>query len=434
MNSLRGGMQVHAVPDAERAFDASGRQLPWGYEYADSELAQRRVPEERGPFGRSTRRRGHSRSRTATTPSRPQDQAKLENQKVEDDIFSKHLGSIRAQATTREQSVPVAASLSSIEANTVSNPQAPSTKEPTEVILYGYGLDAQWAAIEYYERISNGSIYEDYDRHPPQQRYDHSLSFSRAAAQRSMSKAALRKKNQYVGGDHWIKVTFDSPEAADLACHDSPHTIHGYLVYAEPYRGTGPNADAPIPASQAGARIDSTSLPRSFSTHTFGGNILNAGGSPTSSDTASSVTATGASYPTLPRSTTLPNFGSTKAASFNHSHPPTTTSASDLALQQKQPTTPAASLAPLRVPGAKRAVLLPAEQALLPSAPKWQQTFSSWPILGVLLTGGGDVIGTMVPRLEDGSFDWKSASLYWRFWYWVDSKIGTDFCGMRGDD
>ncbi|KAK5255104.1 hypothetical protein LTR16_004682, partial [Cryomyces antarcticus] len=162
-----------------------------------SELAQRRVTEERGPFGRSTRRRGRSRSRTATTPSRPQDQAKLENQKVEDDIFSKHLGSIRAQAATREQSVPVAASLSSIEANTVSNPQAPSTKEPTEVILYGYGLDAQWAAIEYYERISNGSIYEDYDRHPPQQRYDHSLSFSRAAAQRSMSKAALRKKNQY---------------------------------------------------------------------------------------------------------------------------------------------------------------------------------------------------------------------------------------------
>lgn len=35
MNSFRGGMQVHAVPESERAFDAAGRQLPWGYEYAE---------------------------------------------------------------------------------------------------------------------------------------------------------------------------------------------------------------------------------------------------------------------------------------------------------------------------------------------------------------------------------------------------------------
>jgi len=35
MNSLRGGMQVHAVPDNEKAYDASGRRLPWGYEYAE---------------------------------------------------------------------------------------------------------------------------------------------------------------------------------------------------------------------------------------------------------------------------------------------------------------------------------------------------------------------------------------------------------------
>lgn len=35
MNSFRGGMQVHAVPESERAFDAAGRQLPWGYEYVE---------------------------------------------------------------------------------------------------------------------------------------------------------------------------------------------------------------------------------------------------------------------------------------------------------------------------------------------------------------------------------------------------------------
>jgi len=31
----RGGMQVHAVPEAERAFDANGQRLPWAYEYAE---------------------------------------------------------------------------------------------------------------------------------------------------------------------------------------------------------------------------------------------------------------------------------------------------------------------------------------------------------------------------------------------------------------
>lgn len=28
-------MQVHAVPDAERAFDSQGRRLPWGLEFAE---------------------------------------------------------------------------------------------------------------------------------------------------------------------------------------------------------------------------------------------------------------------------------------------------------------------------------------------------------------------------------------------------------------
>lgn len=33
--NLRGGMQVHAVPETERALDASGQRLPWAYEYAE---------------------------------------------------------------------------------------------------------------------------------------------------------------------------------------------------------------------------------------------------------------------------------------------------------------------------------------------------------------------------------------------------------------
>lgn len=30
-----GGMQVHSVPDGERAVDANGVRLPWAYEYAE---------------------------------------------------------------------------------------------------------------------------------------------------------------------------------------------------------------------------------------------------------------------------------------------------------------------------------------------------------------------------------------------------------------
>lgn len=32
---FRGGMQVHAVPETERAIGANGQRLPWAYEYAE---------------------------------------------------------------------------------------------------------------------------------------------------------------------------------------------------------------------------------------------------------------------------------------------------------------------------------------------------------------------------------------------------------------
>lgn len=34
-SSFRGGMQVHAVPEDERARDSRGQALPWGYAYAE---------------------------------------------------------------------------------------------------------------------------------------------------------------------------------------------------------------------------------------------------------------------------------------------------------------------------------------------------------------------------------------------------------------
>lgn len=463
MNSFRGGMQVHAVPEAERAFDAAGRQLPWGYEYAEyvdfhglwltSETDEsrssfsrrtfanillscsndpsgpRRYVEERGPFGRSTRRRNFSRSKTTGTPARKEDQARVDNFKAIDEIFG-HLKAPPAKAQdSAQQPAPSQPPTQSAAAPALPSSQSTVAQEPTEVILYGFGGDTQWAAIEFYERISEGIVYEDYDRHPPTSKYNLSLSTSRVAAgKRNLSQAALKKKNTYSGGNHWIKVTFDSPEAADRACHYSPHIIHGHAVYAELYRGTGPANDEAIPASRLTLNGFNTS-PSHSSTTVRGPS----GGSPTaSSDTASSATATAAGPAARRRN---PHRFST-----NPMPPPSTTLAGPPApaqpnvQQNGQVEYPQLAMAfeppPLKVRGAKRAVLLPAEQALLPVGNWWQQTFGSWPIIGMFLSGGTEVIGSEVPRKEDGNFDWEHASLYWRVWAWVDYILRTDFLGL----
>ncbi|KAG2165758.1 hypothetical protein VTO58DRAFT_108608 [Aureobasidium pullulans] len=396
MNSIRGGMQVHAVPESERALDASGRRLPWGYEFADAEIGRRREPEEKGPFGRSVRRRGFSRSKTAT-PARKEDVVRQENMQTEDFIFAKYKDELKAKDPVQPTQKPTEA------ATTQAAIDAASAKEATEVILYGFGPDSQWAAIEYYERISGGIVYEDYDRHPPHQRYDHSLTYSRAKlAQRSLSQAALRKRNAYRGGDHWIKVTFDSPEAADLACHCSPHPVHGFLVYAEPFRGTGPPNDAPIPYSNAGAQIDGPALPSTFSTR----------------DTLTPTDSTGTmSSATI---TAQPTSNQTLA----------TTSSNTTALE---PTAPIQNR-PMRIPGATRAVLKPADLAFAEPSKSVSSSLASWPLINLFVGTKGDVIGSAVPRTDDGNFDWKNASLYWLIFAWLDYWLGTDMCGLRGDD
>lgn len=329
----------------------------------------------------------------------------------EDAIFNKYKEDLRTREPVQQQKST--APLSTIDPNAVpgANQQALSAREPTEVMLFGFGDDSQWAAIEYFERVSGGAIYEDYDRHPPHQRYDHSLSYNRAKMQRSLSQAALKKRNAYRGGQHWIKVTFDSPEAADLACHCSPHALHGYLVYAELYRGVAPPTDAPVPYSNAGAQVDSQSLPTSFSTTTLAFS--------TSSNTLSTATVTGndVAMSDRPSNRTVPNV-------WNMTRSNNTEQAQPSAVQQR----------PMRVPGAKRAVLLPADQAFLPAPPRYAGFLASLPILSLFLGGKGDLIGSQVPRREDGSFDWKTASLYWCFFAWLDSIFGTDICGIKGDD
>ncbi|KAF1997674.1 hypothetical protein P154DRAFT_524559, partial [Amniculicola lignicola CBS 123094] len=422
-----------------------------------TEHTPRRIPEEKGPFGKA-RKRGSSRQRTPQI-TKKEDQVKLDNLRVIDSIFNRpnapqdeqqNKESMRGRKPSGpSSSLPASASAPNLgmDAGLGASFQAGASagaqsKEPTEVMLYGYGREAQWAAIAHFEKVSGGIIYEDYDRVPPTSKYNLTLSLQKAASYRALSKTAIRKINDYVGGDHWIKVTFDSPEAAERACHYSPHIIQTYTVFAERYRGTGPAQDKAFRAS-AGAHLSQAASPNTNSSNT-----LPFGASP-SSHTASSATATTSRGPSIPRQASEPLFPNPfdspsppRRLSLVHKgplnprpsdstavrQPPTSTSTSTGLRSQPAPPTGRSTL---RVRGAKPAVLLPPEKAFLPAAPRWQQTLGSWPVLGWIVGADHGMIGDRVPRKEDGSFDGEKASLYWRGWYAVDCCLGTDFCGVR---
>jgi hypothetical protein len=357
------------------------------------------------------------------------DQAKLDNLRAIDDIFN----TLKAEAKKGEsqQSPRKAGGLVASQsapnidiggANATAGAQQTVSAEPTPVILYGYGADLQWAAIDHYERVSNGFIYEDYSRNPSHQRYNLSLSLHRSAAQRSLSKEALRRTNAFVGGDHWIKVTFDSPESAERACHYSPHTIHGYSVHAERYRGVGPNVDAPLPPTR-GAFSPQAASPNPSST------TLPAGTQSQTSETASSATATAS----IPASSVQNNPSRSIAGVTGAQDQLTQTGNAAGAVASGAQHGPARQPT-LRLKYTKLGALMPADKALLPAAPRWQQTMRSFPVVGWVFGSGHEIIGNQVPRKVDGSFDSDGASVYWKFWYMVDSCFGTDFCGVRGDD
>jgi hypothetical protein len=295
----------------------------------------------------------------------------------------------------------------------------------------------QWAAIDFYERVSDGIIYEGYDREPPNAKFGFGASGQNAASFQSLSKGAVRKINQYVGGEHWIKVTFDSPEAAERACHYSPHNIQGFLVSAQRYVGRGPSEDVAVRSLAGSQGTSQTTSPNAASSTTmpFG----------TSSTTLSSATATH-SVPSqmAPRLGSEPIFRTSGAFPLEDEDVTLIAPQQHQSITQPQPSTaataPSASglqnpqangRSTLRIRGAKPAVLLSSEKAFLPAASRWQQTFGSWPIIGWIVGTNHGIIGDQVPRKEDGSFDSSNASFYWKAWYALDQCFGSDFCGVR---
>ena len=230
--------------------------------------------------------------------------------------------------------------------------------------------------------------------------------------------------NRADGGEHWIKITFDSVEAAEAATYCSPQKVLGHLVYAEHYYGKPPAKDEPCP--DVDSLVDdeadherSRSMPPSFNTPARGGGMpssfrsrlldLSPNNSHTSSQTLDTGTLSGGAHSSM----TITDDNSMRPLSNSLAAGEITT--------QSQPIPEVDSVFCRRIPTAKKAKLLPAEQALLPQQSVMQRLLNAIPLVKWF---GGSMIGNEVPRTETGEFDWNKASLYWKVIWWLDATFG----------
>lgn len=361
-----------------------------------------------------------------------------------------------SSATPRQRKSSIASTLlppsststadSADDAAAAAQPIAPRSvpKVPTEVILRGFkNTDQQYAAINHFEQIA-GRICEDYPRDPPFgiRRYKSDLRDPAFTRRRALTPDERAKVNRADSGAHWVKVTFESGQAAEAALFSSPQAILGHLVYAEPYRGLAPLRDEAVPDATTTALGDE--IPAGWRRPGHGGNRtagelrtpFSAGVLPheivavdddgagamdmeMSSPSHSLVSSRTVESGTVNGSSSSSNTvtGPTLLGAVAQA-PATSASASAL--------TPAAAAAEnsaycRRIPTARKAVLLPAEQALLPQQSYAQRILSGIPFLTWF---SGSMIGNEVPRTAEGEFDWVSASLYWKLICWLDMLFG----------
>ncbi|KAJ6095346.1 histidine phosphatase superfamily, partial [Penicillium sp. IBT 16267x] len=396
---------------------------------SDESRNPRRPPEESGPFGkRRNARYEHARSRTRTgTP------AKRENPNVAE------FGRLFAQQVDEDKinGLPKSNSSSSLD-----NPRKQTEKVATECFLYGYkAKDSEWKVIDKYERISQGMICEDYPRSDPNStsQYAQLLSGGDVVIRANLSADANRKSKRYAGGFHWIKVTFDSSQAADRACFYSPQEVDGHLVFCELYHGHGPAEDTAIPAdsnddfplrSRASRTLTSTqstsflsskdqdrlTLPRSFAMNNLS-SVMDAPepeeGSSFDSSTATFTTgtATGTTVTATGAST-----GLDRSSSLHQRNVPTPV--------EPKPESEYMT----HIPTVRRTKLRPLAEALPPQPTVTERVLRSIPILSWFT---GDIVGDGPQFREDGAFDYDKSNSYWRFWYMVDKILGTDICGLK---
>ncbi|KAJ5542597.1 hypothetical protein N7461_008600 [Penicillium sp. DV-2018c] len=408
----------------------------------------RRPPEESGPFGK----RRNARYDTARSRTRTGTPAKRENPNVAEfgRLFSQQ------QQEDEKTGLPKSSSSSSLD-----NARKQTEKVATECILYGYkNKDSEWKVIDKYERVSQGTICEDYPRTDPTSatHYPQLLSGGDVVI-RNLSADANRKSKRYAGGDHWIKITYDSTQSADRACFYSPQEIDGHLVYCELYHGQGPAEDVPIPANAANNRIrnraprtlttshstafisgsskdqDRMTLPRSFAMnnlssipdalnedYSFDSSTAAATSEESMTSTATSATAT-APPPSFQHGTTSSSSTWTTGASSTDQAPiQRRGTAQRGATQDNEYMT--------HIPTVRRTKLRPLVEALPPQPTLTERILRSIPILSWFT---GDIVGEGPILRDDGTLDLEKSGLYWRFWYAFDYYLKTDMCGLKED-
>lgn len=289
------------------------------------------------------------------------------------------------------------------------------------------------------------------------------MAFQRSAVvtRENLSREALEKSRKYSGGSHWIKVTFDSHEAADRACYFSPLDIDGCSVYCEMWNGSGPSNDVAIPRGMDSAgglisqqRARTVGVARGKASAVAGFEQAMGGTLPRShtltdvqyrqpgarddmdlsSSTASSATATAIA--------TSPNALQAQQSGLRSRSQPNLPSQVEVgnALQKN-------SQYMSRAPAIKKAALRPISEALPPRQSFIERLLRSLPVVNYFLglsvppapdkegrkTGGGGLIGEGPILREDGSWDNQSNGWYWRLWHNVDRLVGSDFCGLKED-
>ncbi|KAK4125022.1 hypothetical protein N657DRAFT_689393 [Parathielavia appendiculata] len=413
---------LHNVPDEELYVGDDGIQRPYAmvFPQQDGSLRSRKMTHETGSFGKSTRR---TRSKTAT-PARREDPTIAAADKVFSSwIASQNQSAAQPSALTTTQRRPTL--ISSTSSQNLTQPQddgplpAPTNRfvkqlEPTEVILRGYrSAQQQYAALNHYEQLA-GRICEDYPREPPveSRRYKSELRDPAFTRRRVLTPEERAKVNKADSGEHWVKVTFESAEAADAAIFASPQKILGHLVYAEPYHGIPPSRDEAIPDPSTG--LQGTPSHRKHSRTQSGAGMQQPGGfdwSPPHSLTSSSATADTRTVD----SSVNTNTGS--SSTIIGGAPGEGNGAGVAPTAQEKPDDEFCRI----IPTVRKAKLLPMEQALLP-APSFTQRIANH--IPFLRWFNGAMIGSEVPRTELGEFDWNKASLYWKLMWWLDFLLG----------
>ncbi|EFQ32752.1 hypothetical protein CGRA01v4_09307 [Colletotrichum graminicola] len=437
---------LHNVPDEELYIGDDGIKRPYAMVFPQQEglsgARNRRGAAETGSFGKSTRR---SRSRTGTPAGRRENPTVAAADKIFGDWISSQAinnnnKNIAASTNTgagtnsagtgaasqrKTSGLAQAPLLASAADDTPAAAEPRVTRHvPTEVILRGYRSPSQqYAAISHYEQLA-GLICEDYPREPPleQRRYKSELRDPAFTRRRGLTGEERAKVNRADGGDHWVKVTFESADAADAAVYASPQRVLGYLVYAEPYHGHPPARDEPIPdVDSLVAANEDYGRSQSVPAGSFGNHRTPRG------KHHRTASKSGAGNPfSLPNQRSMSDLSPPTSLTSSNTIETATISnmtSSSATVTESQPAQMLVedSLFCRRIPTARRAKLLPAEQALLPQQSYTQRLVNMVPFLKWF---SGSMIGNEVPRTDNGDFDWNRASLYWKIIWWLDATFG----------